>query len=84
MLGLARKESSRGLLIGYFKIALLNTCAAPFGFASLRHISYPTMVLGKSCKLVPVLFMNVSGSFSLGALTTLIYLSRLQAAYRRP
>lgn len=59
-LGLDRKENTQPLLFGYFKIALLNTCAAPFGFASLRHISYPTMVLGKSCKLVPVLFMNVS------------------------
>ena len=33
--------------------------AAPFGFAALSHISYPTMVLGKSCKLVPVMIMNV-------------------------
>lgn len=44
----------------YVKVAMLNTSAGPFGFASLRFISYPTMVLGKSCKLVPVLFMNVS------------------------
>ncbi|KAL7410995.1 UAA transporter [Mrakia frigida] len=50
-----RKE----LMKSYFKVAVLNTSAGPFGFASLRFISYPTMVLGKSCKLVPVLFMNV-------------------------
>lgn len=35
------------------------TLAAPFGFAALNFISYPAMVLGKSCKLVPVLLMNV-------------------------
>lgn len=33
--------------------------AAPFGFASLSYITYPAMVLGKSCKLVPVMLMNV-------------------------
>jgi UDP-galactose transporter B1 len=48
----------------YAKVAMLNTSGAPFGFASLRHISYPTMVLGKSCKLVPVLFMNVRCFFT--------------------
>jgi len=50
---------TRELLIAYFQCALLITAAAPFGFAALAHISYPTMVLGKSCKLVPVLIMNV-------------------------
>lgn len=49
----------KGLLWSYFYCALLGTFAAPFGFASLAHISYPAMVLGKSCKLVPVLIMNV-------------------------
>lgn len=77
-LGLDRKENTQPLLFGYFKIALLNTCAAPFGFASLRHISYPTMVLGKSCKLVPVLFMNVS---RLPVLTLLLRL--MKVAYKR-
>ncbi|GJJ15621.1 hypothetical protein Clacol_009899 [Clathrus columnatus] len=54
-------SSSRGLILAwsYFRTALLITAAAPFGFAALAHISYPTMVLGKSCKLVPVLIMNV-------------------------
>lgn len=49
----------KALLGSFLKVAMLNTSAGPFGFASLRHISYPTMVLGKSCKLVPVLLMNV-------------------------
>lgn len=52
-------SSRKGLYWSYFNCALLGTFAAPFGFASLAHISYPAMVLGKSCKLVPVLIMNV-------------------------
>jgi len=48
------------VLLGRFlQCAVLITCASPFGFAALSHISYPTMVLGKSCKLVPVMLMNV-------------------------
>ncbi|KIJ54795.1 hypothetical protein M422DRAFT_24686 [Sphaerobolus stellatus SS14] len=50
---------ARRLAWAYFRTSLLITFAAPFGFAALSHISYPTMVLGKSCKLVPVLIMNV-------------------------
>jgi len=49
----------KDLLLRCFHCALFITFAAPFGFAALNHISYPTMVLGKSCKLVPVLLMNV-------------------------
>jgi len=49
----------RRLAWAYLRTSLLITFAAPFGFAALSHISYPTMVLGKSCKLVPVLIMNV-------------------------
>ncbi|CAH7666102.1 UAA transporter [Phakopsora pachyrhizi] len=39
--------------------AVLNSMGSPFGYASLKHIDYPTMILGKSCKLVPVMFMNI-------------------------
>jgi len=49
----------RALIMRYIQCALFITIAAPFGFASLSHISYPTMVLGKSCKLLPVMLMNV-------------------------
>lgn len=52
-------KRTQSLLIAYFRTAVLLTTAAPFGFAALSHISYPTMVLGKSCKLVPVMIMNV-------------------------
>ncbi|CDO76096.1 hypothetical protein BN946_scf184649.g22 [Trametes cinnabarina] len=47
------------LLLRYFQCAVFITSAAPFGFAALSYITYPAMVLGKSCKLVPVMLMNV-------------------------
>ncbi|KAG8977294.1 UDP-galactose transporter, partial [Tulasnella sp. 427] len=52
-------DDRRNLMFRFLQCALFITTAAPFGFASLSHISYPTMVLGKSCKLVPVMIMNV-------------------------
>lgn len=29
------------------QVSIFQTMAGPFGFLALRHISYPTMVLGK-------------------------------------
>jgi len=51
--------SVRSLLLRYLQCAVFITSAAPFGFAALSYITYPAMVLGKSCKLVPVMLMNV-------------------------
>ncbi|KAG6887723.1 hypothetical protein C0995_013317 [Termitomyces sp. Mi166 len=51
--------SKRALLLRYLQCSVFITSAAPFGFAALSYISYPAMVLGKSCKLVPVMIMNV-------------------------
>ncbi|KAF8208780.1 UDP-galactose transporter [Mycena galopus ATCC 62051] len=51
--------SRTNLLLRYLQCAVFITFAAPFGFAALSYISYPAMVLGKSCKLVPVMLMNV-------------------------
>lgn len=53
------RYSKNVLLRSYAQCSLFITCAAPFGFAALSYISYPAMVLGKSCKLVPVMIMNV-------------------------
>jgi UDP-galactose transporter B1 len=47
------------VLWSYLQCSVFITCAAPFGFAALSYISYPAMVLGKSCKLVPVMIMNI-------------------------
>lgn len=46
-------------MLQYLQCSLIITTAAPFGFAALSYISYPAMVLAKSCKLVPVMLMNV-------------------------
>lgn len=37
----------------------MASIGSPFGYAALRYIDYPTQILGKSCKLVPVMFMNI-------------------------
>lgn len=43
---------------GYLRVALTGSLGSPFGYAALKHINFPTMILGKSCKLVPVMLMN--------------------------
>ncbi|THV03829.1 UAA transporter [Dendrothele bispora CBS 962.96] len=53
------RYSPSSLLLSYLQTSFFITTAAPFGFAALSYISYPAMVLGKSCKLVPVMIMNV-------------------------
>jgi solute carrier family 35 (UDP-galactose transporter), member B1 len=53
------RYNTNALLLRYFQCAVFITSAAPFGFAALSYITYPAMVLGKSCKLVPVMIMNV-------------------------
>ncbi|KAJ7288569.1 UAA transporter [Mycena rebaudengoi] len=55
----AARFSRTALLLRYLQCAVFITSAAPFGFAALSYISYPAMVLGKSCKLVPVMIMNI-------------------------
>ncbi|KAJ2588881.1 UDP-galactose transporter [Coemansia sp. RSA 1722] len=42
----------------FFQVAVLSSCASPFGYMALRYINYPTMTLAKTCKMVPVLLMN--------------------------
>jgi UDP-galactose transporter B1 len=46
------------LLGKYIQAACTNALASPFGYAALKHIDYPTLILGKSCKLVPVMFVS--------------------------
>ncbi|XP_006462614.1 hypothetical protein AGABI2DRAFT_193721 [Agaricus bisporus var. bisporus H97] len=53
------RHSTQALLLRYLQCSAFITSAAPFGFAALSYISYPAMVLGKSCKLIPVMIMNV-------------------------
>jgi len=48
----------KGLIMSYFLVAFIQSLASQFGYNSLKYINYPTMILGKSCKLVPVVVMN--------------------------
>lgn len=56
---LPRQPSASRLLRLYAFVAFVSSAAAPFGFLALSHISFPTLLLGKSCKLVPVMLMNI-------------------------
>lgn len=47
------------LLFFFLRIALCSAVGSSLGYRSLTHLNYPTMILGKSCKLVPVMFMNI-------------------------
>ena len=49
---------SRDLFLNYLKVSVIQSLASPFGYAALKHIDYPTVILGKSVKLVPVMLMN--------------------------
>lgn len=53
-LRMSGRELRQYMLVGFF-----NCIGSPFGYASLKHIDYPTMILGKSCKLVPVMLTSV-------------------------
>ncbi|KAL7265965.1 UDP-galactose transporter [Rhizina undulata] len=41
-------------------VALTQSLASPFGYASLKHIDYITYLLAKSCKLLPVMFLHIT------------------------
>jgi UDP-galactose transporter B1 len=43
----------------FFVVALSTSLASPFGYAALRYIDYPTMILGKSSKLLSVMFVHL-------------------------
>ena len=47
------------LLLRFLQCSMFIATATPFGSAALSYITYPAMVLGKSCKLVPVMPMDV-------------------------
>jgi len=49
---------SKGLVWKYLLIASTSSAGSWFGYRSLRSIDYPTMVLGKSSKLLPVMFLH--------------------------
>ncbi|KAK9448915.1 UAA transporter [Limtongia smithiae] len=44
----------------YAMVAATNSLASPFGYASLKHLDYLTLLLGKSCKLLPVMALHIA------------------------
>lgn len=56
-LSAARVPRDLGLL--YLSVGLTSALASPFGYSSLAYINFPTLTLSKSCKLVPVMAVQV-------------------------
>lgn len=50
---------NRKVIFQYALVATTSSLASPFGYASLNHIDYLTLLLGKSCKLLPVMALHV-------------------------
>ncbi|MCJ1372525.1 UDP-galactose transporter [Loxospora ochrophaea] len=51
---------SLSLLPPLLLVAITSSLASPFGYASLSHIDYITFLLAKSCKLLPVMFLQLT------------------------
>jgi len=41
-------------------VSITSSLASPFGYAALNYIDYITFILAKSCKLLPVMFLNLA------------------------
>ncbi|CAG8600358.1 9690_t:CDS:2 [Acaulospora morrowiae] len=50
---------SSSMLFRLLQVSFFGAIGSPFGYESLKHIDYPTLVLGKSCKLIPVMLVNI-------------------------
>lgn len=49
---------SKSLVLKLILVALSSSLASPLGYKSLKYINYPTLILGKSCKLLPVMAIH--------------------------
>ena len=47
------------LMLNYVCLALLSIASLSLGILSLKYLSYPTLVIAKSCKLVPIALINI-------------------------
>ncbi|KAI0998680.1 UDP-galactose transporter 1 [Podosphaera aphanis] len=50
----------RRIFVPLLLVAVTSSLASPFGYASLAHIDYITFLLAKSCKLLPIMFLNIT------------------------
>lgn len=46
------------LLLDYFKCSAIRLLSSQLGHRASEHINYPTLVVARSCKVIPVLGMN--------------------------
>lgn len=46
------------LMLDYFKCAFLKVLSANLSYVATKKISYPMLIISKSCKIIPVLLMN--------------------------
>ena len=44
----------------YMVVAVCQSLASPFAYASLRYVDYLTLLLAKSCKLLPVMALHLT------------------------
>ena len=51
---------SKDINLKLLLVAVTQSLASPFGYASLKHIDYITFILAKSCKLLPVMFLHLT------------------------
>ena len=51
---------SSSMILPLLTVAVTTALASPFGYASLAHIDYITYLLAKSCKLLPVMALQVT------------------------
>lgn len=55
---IAAEVNNRALIQRYAYLAILGLASVQLGFASLNYLSYPTLIIAKSCKLIPIALMN--------------------------
>ncbi|OKL60327.1 UDP-galactose transporter-like protein 1 [Talaromyces atroroseus] len=48
------------ILFPLILVSISSSLASPFGYAGLQHIDYLTFILAKSCKLLPVMLLNLT------------------------
>ena len=59
VLSIPVSKISPALLKCYLFAACSSCLASSLGYLSLRFINFPTMIIGKSCKLLPAMLMNI-------------------------
>lgn len=50
---------SIGVIQQYLLVAIAQSLSSPFAYASLKYVDYLTLLLAKSCKLIPVMALHL-------------------------